>query len=164
VRRRALQLRPKLLPPGATAPRDEVDVGGLEPLARAMDHVSGGPLLPGNAVTLLDSGDAAYPAMLAAIDAAQRSVALCTYIFDRDAVGEQFVDALGRAATRGVEVRVLIDAFGARYSLRTVLPLLRRRGVRAARFLPARPWRASFLNLRNHRKILAAPPAPRPAT
>jgi cardiolipin synthase A/B len=155
VRRRALQLRPRgVLTASEADPRDDTDLGGLAALARAMDHVSGSPLLAGNAVRLLDSGDEAYPEMLAAIDAAERSVALCTYIFDRDRVGRQFVDALGRAVARGVEVRVLVDGLGARYSFPTVLPLLRRRGVRAVRFLPARPWSVAFLNLRNHRKIL----------
>jgi HKD family nuclease len=56
---------------------------------------------------VLHNGDEAYPAMLAAIDEARSSVALCSYIFGDDAAGRPFVDALARAAKRGVEVRVL---------------------------------------------------------
>ena len=97
VRRRALQLRPRALLPAIVELPADLDLGHLEPLARAMGTITGSPLTHGNTLRLLDAGDEAYPEMLAAIDAAERSVALCTYIFDRDAIGHQFVDALARA-------------------------------------------------------------------
>lgn len=54
-----------------------------------------------------------------------------------------------------MEVRVLIDAAGVRYSRRPMDRILRRRGVPARRFLRSNvPWRVQFFNLRNHRKIL----------
>ncbi len=126
----------------------------LEPLAAAMARVTGRPLTPGNRIETLVNGDAAYPAMLDAIHGARRSVTLATYIFDRDSVGLEFADALGAAVRRGVEVRVLIDATGSRYSFPTILSALRHRGVPHARHLPAYPWQLSAINLRNHRKIL----------
>ena len=56
---------------------------------------------------------------------------------------------------RGVEVRVLVDAVGSRYTWPPILGRLRRAGVRAARFLPSlMPYRLPFANLRNHRKLL----------
>ena len=101
------------------------------------------------------NGDAAFPAMLEAIGQARRSVALETYIFDRDDAGLAFAQALGQAARRGVEVRVLVDAAGARYSLPSILGALRREGVRHARFLPSTNlWHLMSLNLRTHRKLL----------
>lgn len=54
--------------------------------------------------------------MLQAIDAADRSVTLSTYMFGNDQVGKRFLDALQHAVARGVEVRVLIDDAGARYT------------------------------------------------
>jgi cardiolipin synthase len=127
----------------------------LETLAGLADRVCRRPLTAGNAVTPLVNGEAAYPAMLAAIDAARRSVALSAFIFDDDPAGRTFVDALARAAHRGVETRVLIDGVGARFSWPPVTGLLRRRRIRVARFIPTiAPWRAPFWNLRNHRKLL----------
>jgi cardiolipin synthase len=124
-------------------------------LARLAQRVSGRPLLAGNAVQPLINGDEAYPAMRAAIDAATASVSLCTYIFNDDAEGRQFVDALARAAHRGVQVRVLIDDVGVRYSFPPVHWALRRAGVRVARFLPILSGRGvAFLNLRTHRKVM----------
>ncbi|HDK41391.1 MAG TPA: cardiolipin synthase, partial [Nitrospirae bacterium] len=96
-----------------------------------------------------------YPAMIEAIDRAERSVALSTYIFDNDRAGTLFLDGLVRAVARGVEVRVLIDDMGARYSMPSVTHKLHGAGITAARFLPTLlPWRMPFVNLRNHRKIL----------
>ncbi len=129
--------------------------GHLEMLARVVQSVVERPLLPGNRVEPLVNGDAAYPAMLEAIGQARASVALETYIFDRDEAGLAFAQALGQAARRGVEVRVLVDAAGARYSWPSILGALRREGVRHARFLPSSNlWHLMSLNLRTHRKLL----------
>ncbi len=127
----------------------------LTALARLGNAITHRPLVPGNTIALLDGGPAAYPAMLAAIDAATSAIALCSYIFDDDATGQRFVRALRAAVQRGVEVRVLIDAVGSHYSRPPVHKRLQRYGVRVALFLPTlAPARMSFLNLRNHRKIL----------
>src|SRR5690606_23232130 len=80
------------------------------------DRVSQFALTAGNRVLPLDGGDEAYPAMLEAVRSAQRCVALASYIFDNDRVGREFADALVQARERGVEVRVLIDSIGAKYS------------------------------------------------
>jgi cardiolipin synthase len=124
-------------------------------LARVVDGVVKRPLSACNRIRPLLNGDEAYPDMLKSIAEARQSISLSTYIFDRDEIGVAFAKALGDAARRGVEVRVLIDATGTRYSFPTILPTLRREGIRVARFLPAFPfWRLVSLNLRNHRKIL----------
>lgn len=119
------------------------------------DRLSGAPLVEGNLVTPLVGGDEAFPAMIEAIETARRSIALSTYIFDYDAVGVRFADALERAHERGVQVRVLIDGLGALYSWRSMFKSLVGRGVPAAKFLHSYiPWRMTYLNLRSHRKIL----------
>ena len=127
----------------------------LESLGRLVDRIAGRPLSTGNAIKPYCNGDRAYPAMLESIDGAERSIALGTYIFDNDAAGMHFVLALEKAVKRGVEVRVLIDAVGARYSRPSIVRELRNRGIRVARFGVALfPWRMPYMNLRNHRKVL----------
>jgi cardiolipin synthase len=131
--------------------------GHLNMLARVVGGVVRRPLLPGNHIDPLLNGDEAFPAMLQAIDAARQSISLQTYIFDRDDAGLDFAKALGNAVRRGVQVRVLIDAAGLRYSWPSILHALRSQGVRHARFLPSlAPWRVTTLNLRTHRKFLVA--------
>lgn len=112
-------------------------------------------VLAGNSVQVLHNGDAAYPAMLAAIEAARRSVGLSCYLFRRDAIGLQFIGALDRARQRGVQVRVLVDGVGSGYVRSQAFWEMRRRGMRVARFLHSfAPWWMPFINLRNHRKLL----------
>lgn len=131
--------------------------GHLQMLARVVGGVVERPLLPGNQVDPLLNGDEGYPAMLEAIQQARQTVSFVTYIFDRDEVGTAFAQALGEAVRRGVEVRVLIDATGTRYSWPTILPTLRREGVKYARFLPSFAlWHLMSINMRTHRKILVA--------
>ena len=72
------------------------DARHLASLERLIGELTNRPLLRGNRVVPLVSGDEAYPQMLAAIDEAQHSVALSTYIFDNDRAGDMFADALGR--------------------------------------------------------------------
>jgi cardiolipin synthase len=129
----------------------------LKMLARVVSRVVGQPLTAGNKIQPLVNGDEAFPAMLAAMEAAKKSITLCTYIFDNDESGKKFVEALGRAVERGVAVRVLIDAAGTRYSWPPITHKLRHAKIRFAKFLPASlftPWRVATINLRDHRKIL----------
>ena len=76
---------------------------------------------------------------------------------ERRAVEDSFARSVlwGFAVAAESSSRVLIDATGARYSFPTIVALLRRAGVRVARFLPTlAPWRLALFNLRSHRKIV----------
>jgi len=128
---------------------------GFAGLVRTGREVTGLSLVAGNRIELLTDGDETFPAMLDAIRSARHSIGLSTYIFDKDEAGEPFIEALADAVQRGVQVRVLIDAVGGLYSSPPVPKLLEARGIRTASFLKSfLPWRALYLNLRNHRKIL----------
>ncbi len=106
-------------------------------------------------MTPLVNGDEAFPAMLDAIAAARESIVLSSYIFDRDPSGLRFVEALSVARDRGVDVRVLVDDVGIRYSRPPIDRDLVARGLRTARFMPARNLSfLGFINLRCHRKLL----------
>lgn len=122
------------------------------------DRVAKHAMTAGNAIRMLKDGDEAYAEMIAAIDEARRNVILETYIFDRDAIGLRVADALIRAARRGVAVRVLIDAVGARYSAPSIVGHLRDGGVAVALFNGRLivGLRLPYANLRTHRKILVA--------
>jgi cardiolipin synthase A/B len=140
--------------PGASAVSAPLpaDLSYLKELRRLSDRVVSTDLTPGNSIVPLENGEEAYPAMLAAIGSGVSSVHLCTYIFDGDTTGRLFVDALKKAAERGVEVRVIVDSLGEKYSRPTAKKLLKGSAVQFRSFLPLRP--GGYLNLRNHRKIL----------
>ncbi len=163
IRRHALSLRigrepgdacPKPIPDDMGEPH-RLEAQHLRMLAHVVNRVAKRPLVAANRVQPLVNGDEAFPAMLAAIEEATKSVSLATYIFDNDRSGNQFAGALARALARGVQVRLLIDDAGARYSLPSIVGKLRRARLPVARFLPTlAPWRLTTINLHNHRKIL----------
>ncbi len=103
--------------------------------------------IPGNRVTLLESGAEYFPALEAACDAALQEIHLESYIYENDSTGQRISAALMRAAQRGVAVRLLLDGFGSRSLDNTLLGQLREAGV-IVRFF--RPELARF-NLRRHR-------------
>lgn len=77
-------------------------------------NIHGADFVPGNRIELLETGAEYFPALHAAIGAAECEIHLETYIFAADATGRAVADALVAAARRGVAVRVLVDGFGAR--------------------------------------------------
>ena len=92
--------------------------------------------LPGNRVTLLNSGNEYFPALLAEIETAQIEIFLESYIFANDPIGHEVTSALCRAAARGVLVNVTVDGFGARNFSQDFLPRLNEWGVRAMLYRP----------------------------
>ena len=123
-------------------------------IALSIAKVSALPLVSGNVIEPLDRLTC-YPAMLEAIENATKTVTLSSYIFDNDISGKTFATALSAARNRGVDVRVLVDDVGARYSWPRIFRTLEREGIVHARFYPRRtPWTILYANLRNHRKLL----------
>ena len=127
----------------------------LDPFAALMARLGRYRAVGGNHLEFLDGGDAFYDRALAAIDGATSFVLIETYIFDCDSVGMRFLDALGRAAERGVQCALLFDAVGSLDLDVLALDRTRGRGVRIHAFDQRSALRGRFqINLRNHRKVL----------
>ena len=156
VRRRAERLGRRPRTRGRQHDADDRDVHeGFESLQKGIGRISRRPLETGNAIETYQNGDQAYPAMLAAIEAATTSIGLSSFIMHVDGAGTRFVEALVAAHRRGVAVRVIVDGIGGGYVLSRAYHALRRGGVPAGRFMHSPlPWRMPLLNLRSHKKIL----------
>src|SRR5262249_30708547 len=111
----------------------------LVPLARTAWGLAGAPVTLGNEVEGLLDGWRAFPAKLAAIERAPRSIDAAYYIFRNDGVGRSFRDALVAAAARGVWVRLLVDALGS-FGIGGFLSPIKRAGGSVRRFLPMSLW------------------------
>ena len=111
--------------------------------------------LPGNSVELITDYTGFADRLVADIDAARESVHLLFYIMRVDVIGSRVADALVRAANRGVQCRVLLDAVGSKHCLRKLAPRLRVSGIEVQALLVAGFLRrnAARFDLRNHRKI-----------
>jgi cardiolipin synthase A/B len=92
--------------------------------------------VPGNCIELLCSGAEYFPALEAALDAANQEIYLATYIFEGDGTGHRIAQALMRAARRGVMTHLLIDGFGSKDLGRDLMQSMRDAGVRMRKFRP----------------------------
>ena len=124
-------------------------------LHRAVFPETWSDLVPGNQLSLLQNGEAYFPALEAALDRARQEIYLESYIYENDATGQRIAEALKRAAGRGVNVYLLIDGYGSKDLPRSVLVALREGGVKALVFRPKiSPWTLQRQRLRRmHRKI-----------
>ncbi len=148
VRKRMLERAPSQ--PYPELPRQYV------PIATLAEAV--GDTLPrgGNLVDLEGDTERVIDALVRDIDAARRYCHLLYFIYLDDGSGRRVADALRRAAGRGVECRLLVDAVGSRAFLRSGLRRsLEAAGVRVEAALPASLFRVAFarIDLRNHRKL-----------
>jgi cardiolipin synthase len=111
--------------------------------------------LPGNKIELLQNGDEYFPAMLAAIRAARRTINFEAYIFYSDKIGHEFRDALCERARAGLEVRVLLDGIGSSWKLdNSDVQMLKNAGCKFAYYHPLLSWRIDRTNRRSHRRVM----------
>ena len=138
-------------PPGHTPTPEALE------LARLAQGSTGLPPTTATRADLLVDGAAKYDALLAAVADARVHVHLEYYIYEPDRTGTALRDALVERARAGVEVRLLLDAVGAkRVSSRFLQPLVDA-GGEVAWFHPMKArwfWKRPWLNLRTHRKIV----------
>jgi cardiolipin synthase len=139
---------PSPTPNGAPASR-----GGR--LDRALARASDAPLREGNRLELLVNGPHTYDDWLAAIARARRWIHLDNYIFENDATGKRFAEALSAKAAEGVKVRVLHDWFGCIDVPRLFWQQFREAGVEVRAVNPPTLGVPLGVIRRDHRKLLA---------
>jgi cardiolipin synthase len=130
---------------------------GCRALARLGEALFENPPLAGNEMQLLHNAGEAFPALIRDIDAARQFCHLEFYIWDVGGKADEVVEALERAARRGVVCRLLVDALGSRTFLRSDgARRLREAGVALREALPVTLRRLLFVraDLRLHRKIV----------
>ncbi len=107
----------------------------------------------GNRVDILTNSVAFYPAMLAAIRAAETSVNVECYIFEPGGIGDEFVDALAERAKAGVRVMIVVDAIGSSRLRGPGLSRLLDAGCSVERYQRVTWYRLHRLNNRTHREL-----------
>ena len=145
---------------GADATNLQVDVPQLYAhLFQVGQSVNGFEPVGGNRAHLIQDSDATIASMVDDIDAAKDHVHLMFYIWLPDNNGRKVVEALKRAAARGVTCRAMADSLGSHIMIDSEhWQAMREAGVRLASTLPIgnpllRPLKGR-IDLRNHRKIV----------
>jgi cardiolipin synthase len=121
---------------------------------RSMGLLLGPSILQGNQATELLNGDQIFPAMLASIRGAQKTVLFETYIYWSGEIGNQFAEALSERARAGVKVHVLMDWIGSGKIDAALVDKMKEAGVKVERYHPLRWYNLGRMNNRTHRKLL----------
>ncbi len=132
------------------------DVAPYKHIARLLTGVGEMPPLVGNRLHVAAECKPFLEGLIRDIDKAERWCHCVYYIWANDGSGLAVGEALIRAAKRGVECRVIVDAMGSRRFLRSGLARrMKEAGVKVVPALPGHPLRAAFqrIDVRNHRKI-----------
>ncbi|HET9233084.1 MAG TPA: phospholipase D-like domain-containing protein [Candidatus Eisenbacteria bacterium] len=146
-----------LIAPAALPPRFGLDHEFSIESNEFLDTIAGAsgvPFVEGNAVELLNNGDAFYPRMLEAIEAARASITIEAYIYWAGEVGLLFACALAERAKTGVKVKILLDAIGSASIGSQILETLDRGGCQVAWYNPIHWYTLGRFNNRTHRKSL----------
>lgn len=122
---------------------------------RVLEGSLGIPATEGNHVEVLRDGDAIFPAMLAAIDAATRTIDLLTFVYWRGEIARRFASSLCDRASAGVRCRVILDALGARHVDEELIAAMQEAGVLVHWFRPLVEGDGmNHPGYRTHRKVL----------
>ncbi len=124
---------------------------GDDVFVRTMGHLLGPPLVEGNRITPLENGDEIFPAMLAGIRSAARTITFENFLWKEGEVSDAFAAALAERARAGVKVHFLQDAMGSDSVHGRAIQLMKDAGVCVEIF---RFVHFSRINYRTHRKIL----------
>jgi cardiolipin synthase A/B len=132
-----------------------LDVGEREFL-HAAEALTASPISEHNDVELLINGDRIFPAFVEAIEQAESTINLLTYVYWRGDIAQEIAQLLCRRARDGLEVNVLLDWVGTAKMERGLIDQMEEAGVCVARFRPLKPYAVRRLNNRTHRKLLIA--------
>lgn len=110
----------------------------------------------GHNIELIRSGEHYFRTCEKIIDEAEKYIHFQTYIVDDDKTGRQIIDALVRAAKRGVRVYFLLDAYGGRSFSKNMIKKVEDAGILFRKFSPVFITKGFHLSLRLHHKILLA--------
>ena len=108
----------------------------------------------GNRHTVLQNGEEIFPAMLAAIRSALKTITFETYIYWSGDIGREFAEALAERARAGVKVHVLLDWVGSAKVDDSLVDEMKTAGVQIRKFHPPHWSHLGRMNNRTHRKIL----------
>lgn len=119
-----------------------------------LEQTIGVPFTKGNQVSVLKNGDEIFPAMLNAIEASTSSIDFLTFVYWQGDIAKAFARSLAQKAEEGVEVKVLLDSYGAHPMNKELITLMESSGVHVVWFRPLVRWKIWKADNRTHRKIL----------
>lgn len=112
------------------------------------------PLEQGGPVTVLHNGDGFYPALIAAINEAKKTINFSVYIWEDGQASDMIIDALLEKQRQGVQVRVLLDGLGSTSAPDDRFEELKQTGAKVESFRTPQFGKLTRYHRRNHRRAI----------
>lgn len=107
-------------------------------------------------VELVHSGTDYFSRLEQLINDSKKEIHFQTYIFDTDSTGLRIVEALKRAANRGVKIYLLLDGFGSNSFSSSIIKELRYYDVNIRFFSPLLSLNSFYIGRRLHQKVVVS--------
>ncbi|HXH82052.1 MAG TPA: phospholipase D-like domain-containing protein [Candidatus Tectomicrobia bacterium] len=127
---------------------------GSPAVMRALEAHTFSRPVEGNRLDTLLNGDEIFPAMLAEIRKARRTITFANFLYERGDISREFAAALAERCRAGVTVNVLLDAVGSSRMAEADQAVLRDAGCHLAFYRPLHPLAIRRFSHRNHRRVL----------
>jgi cardiolipin synthase len=119
-----------------------------------LESTIGIPFSEYNSIEVLQNGNEIFPAMLEAIQTAEHQIDLLTFVYWSGEIAVRFAKELAQKAKDGLQVRVLLDCYGAAYMPDKLAQMMEDNGVEIQWFRPLVRWKVWKSDNRTHRKVL----------
>ena len=139
------------VPPHLELPRLDIKQPAF---AATLGAYTGTTVVGGNRVQVLLNGEEIFPAKLALIRSARRTINYAQYVFEDGAPAKEIAQALAERCSAGLKVNVLLDAVGALAMPAEYRDEMQKAGCNVESFRPLSPFAVDRVNYRNHRRIL----------
>jgi len=139
------------VPPHLELPRLDIKQPAF---AATLGAYTGTTVVGGNRVRVLLNGEEIFPAKLALIRSARRTINYAQYVFEDGAPAKEVAQALAERCSAGLTVNVLLDAVGALAMPAEYRDEMQKAGCNVESFRPLSPFAMDRVNYRNHRRIL----------
>lgn len=122
--------------------------------AATLGAYTGTTVVGGNRVEILLNGEEIFPAKIALIRSARRTINYAQYVFEGGEPSKDIARALAERCSAGIKVNVLLDAVGALAMPAELREEMQSAGCKVESFRPLSPFSVDRVNYRNHRRIL----------
>lgn len=134
--------------------RDELPPNDSSPFLLLLSSLVDAPINRTGRLNVFTNGPAFYPAILNAFRSAQRSINLEAYVFQKSEIARQYVEVLTERARAGVQVNLVLDAFGSLGAPTKLFAPLIHAGGRVVRYNRLTWYHLFSMDNRTHRELV----------
>jgi len=142
------------MPRYAIRDEDQIPANDATPFLNLLASLVDAAINRTGRLDVFTNGPAFYPAILDAFRSAQRSINLEAYVFQKGEIARQYIEVLAERARAGVQVNLVLDAFGSLGAPDRIFVPLRQAGGRVVRYNRLTWYRVLRVDSRTHRELV----------